>query len=70
MLYLVNINKTERGYEVLPTAHTCKDLRETELWLRANFQVTPNEWSDLRRRLESGGKVSFERSAGKSYQVG
>ena len=70
MLDTVTIGKVEGGYKIVPTDRVCKDLRETELWVRNNFHVTPEEWSELKPKLESTGKASIERSAGKFWQVG
>ena len=68
-MFIVTIDKVEEGYKIEPTHHTAKDLRETELWVRANFQVIPEEWAELKAKLDSTGKASIERSAGKSSQV-
>lgn len=70
MLHTVTICKVPEGYKIVPTDRVCKDLLETELWVRANFQVTPEEWSELKPKLESAGKASIERNAGKFWQVG
>lgn len=69
MLYTVAIDKVEQGYKIVPTDHVCGGLREAELWVRVNFQVTPEEWSELKAKLESMGKASVERSAGKTFQL-
>ena len=68
-MFTVTIDKVEDGYyKIVPTDHVAKDLRETELWVRANFQVTPDEWSKLKADLDRTGKASIERSAGKFSQ--
>jgi hypothetical protein len=65
MLYAVTIEKVESGYKIVPTNHVAKDLRETELWVRANFQVDPEEWDMLKADLARTGNASMQRSAGK-----
>ncbi len=67
-MFTVTIEKVEEGYKIVPTNHVAKDLRETELWARANFQVVPEEWAELKAKLDSTGKASIERSAGKFSQ--
>ena len=66
-MYTVTIDKVKDGYRVVPTNHVAKDLRETELWVRNNFQVVPEEWSKLAADLDRTGKASIERSAGKGF---
>ena len=61
-MFTVTIEKVEGGYKIVPTNHVAKDLRETERWVRANFQVTPEEWPELKAKLDSTGKASIERS--------
>lgn len=68
-MFTVTIEKVEGGYKIEPTNHLAKDQRETELWVRANFQVVPEEWTELKAQLDGTGKVSIERSAGKVSQV-
>jgi hypothetical protein len=66
----VNISKTAQGFEIGPFApYLAKDLQEAEKWLRANFQVVPEEWAKLKRELESTGHASIERVFGKGEQV-
>jgi len=67
-MFIVTINKVDQGYKIVPTNHVAKDLRETEIWVRANFQVVPKEWAELKAKLDSTGKASIERSAGKDSQ--
>jgi len=67
-MFTVTIERVEEGYKIVPTNHVAKDLRETELWVRANFQVGPEEWPKLKAKLDSTGKASIERSAGKFSQ--
>ena len=67
-MFTITIEKVEEGYKIVPTDHVAKDLRETELWVRANFQVVPEEWAELKAKLDSTGKASIERSAGKDSQ--
>ena len=64
-MYTVVINKCDEGYEIVPTNHVAKSLREAELWVRNNFQVVPEEWSKLVADIERTGSASIERSAGK-----
>src|ERR1017187_4841646 len=42
-MFTITIEKIDGGYRILPTNHVAKDRRETELWVRANFQVVPEE---------------------------
>ena len=52
----------------MPTNHVAKDLREAELWVRANFQVVPEEWKKLKAELHNKGRASMQRSLGKVSQ--
>ena len=65
MLYTVTVEKIESGYKIFPTNHVAKDLRDTEHWVRQNFQVIPEEWAGMKAVLERKDKASIERSAGK-----
>jgi hypothetical protein len=65
MLYTVAVEKVERGYKIFPTNHVAKGLRDAELWVRANFQVIPEEWATMNAALVRTDKASIERSAGK-----
>jgi predicted RNase H-like HicB family nuclease len=67
-LFTITIDKINEGYRIVPTNHVAKNLRETELWVRANFQVVPEEWFKLKAQLDSTGKASMQRSAGKVSQ--
>jgi hypothetical protein len=64
----VTIEKVEEGYRILPNNYVARDLRETQLFLRVNHQVIPDEWAELKSKLESTGKASIERSIGKGSQ--
>jgi hypothetical protein len=65
MLYNVAIEKVEGGYKIVPTNHVARDLRETELWVRANFQVNSEEWAAMKADLDRVDKASIKRSTGK-----
>jgi hypothetical protein len=65
VLYTVTIEKVEGGYKISPTNHIAKDLRDAEVWVRANFQVDPEEWAMLKADLDRTGKASIQRSASK-----
>ena len=66
VLFTVTVETIEGDrYKIIPTNHTAKNLRETELWMRANFQVTAEEWAELKAKLVRVGKASIERSASK-----
>jgi hypothetical protein len=70
-MFTVTIEKVEEGYKIATNNaihHVAKDLRETELWVRANFQIGPEEWPKLKAKLDSTGKASIEISAGKFSQ--
>jgi predicted RNase H-like HicB family nuclease len=67
-LFTITIDKINEGYRIEPTNHVAKNLRETELWVRANFQVVPEEWVKLKAQLDSTGRASMQRSAGKVSQ--
>ena len=67
-MFTITIEKIDGGYRILPTNHVAKDRRETELWVRANFQVVPEEWSRLKAELASTGRASMQRSSGKFLQ--
>jgi hypothetical protein len=46
-----------------------KDLRDAELWVRANFQVVPEEWKKLKAELDNKWRrASMQRSLGKVSQ--
>lgn len=66
-MYTVTIHKVGERYGIVPTNHVAKDLRETELWVRNNFHVIPEEWCKLAADLKRTGKASIERSAGKGF---
>lgn len=65
MLYTVTIEKVEGGYKIVPTNRVAKDLKETKLWVRSNFQVYPEEWAAMKADLDRTEKASIERSAAK-----
>jgi predicted RNase H-like HicB family nuclease len=67
-MFTITIDKVEEGYRIVPTNHVAKDQRETELWVRANFQVVPEEWAKLKAELDSTGRASIQRIAGKVLQ--
>ena len=69
MLHSVTITKVEAGYKIEPTNHLAASLQEAHRWIRAKFQVTPEEWSKLEQDLDIFGKASIERSSGKREQV-
>jgi hypothetical protein len=68
-MYTVTITKVETGFKIEPTSHVASNLEEVHRWVRANFQVTPDEWSELRKDLDMSGKASIQRSAGKGWQI-
>jgi hypothetical protein len=63
VLYTVTIDEIGAGYKIVPTNHVANDLIETKIWVRANFQVDPDEWSELKAELDRTGKASIKRSA-------
>ena len=67
-IFTITIEKIDGGYRILPTNHVAKDQRETELWVRANFQVVPEEWKKLKAELDNKGRASMQRSLGKVSQ--
>jgi len=68
-MYTVTIAKVEDGFKIEPTDHLARNVEELYRWVRANFQVTPEEWSKLRRDLDTLGRASIERAAIKFEQV-
>ncbi len=69
MLLTVTIAKVAEGYKIEPTSRIAATLQETHRWVRANFQVTPEEWFKLEADLEHSEKASIEVNAGKFVQV-
>lgn len=69
MLITVTIAKVAEGYKIEPTGHIATTLQETYRWVRANFQVSPEEWSKEGADLERTGKASIQVNAGKFKQV-
>jgi predicted RNase H-like HicB family nuclease len=67
-MFTITIDKIDEGYRIVPTNHVAKDQREAERWVRANFQVVPEEWAKLKADLDSVGRASMHRSAGKISQ--
>jgi len=67
-MFTITIEKVDEGYRIMPANHVATDLRETERWVRTNFQVVPEEWAELKAKLESIGRVSMQRSTGKILQ--
>jgi hypothetical protein len=68
-MFTVTIEKSEKGYKIEPTNRIAKDLRETELWVRANFQLGPEDWTKKKVELDSTGKTVIQISVGKFSQV-
>ena len=64
-MYNVTIAKVEGGYKIEPTGRVAASLQEVHRWVRANFQVIPEERSKLEQELESSGKTSIERRVNK-----
>lgn len=69
MLLTITIAKVAEGYKIEPTSHIAATLRETHRWVRANFQVSPEEWSKVQADLAHTGKASIEINGGKFVQI-
>lgn len=68
-MYAATIVSVEDGFRIEPIGQELANTQEVYRSVRANFQVSPEEWSKLEWELEVFGETSIERSAGKCEQV-